>query len=133
MMSDADQYDAIRKRVEKRYKAKQELIIHIASYVATNIGLWWFFGNIGGQWWLPWVTLGWGIGVVVNFFDYYNKYGGGVERREAEIQREIEREKERLGLYEKPKNESRVRLSEDGELEEIVDEDDYTSQQKRRG
>lgn len=128
-MSDAERYDEIRRRVEKRYKKKQELIIHIVSYVLTNIAFWIFFD---GASWVAWVTFGWGIGVVANIFEYYNKYGGGVERREAEIEREIEREKERLGLYEKPKNDVQVRLSDDGELEEIV-EDDYLSEKQRRG
>lgn len=128
-MSDAEQYDEIRRRVEQRYKKKQELIVHIVSYVLTNIAFWIFFN---GASWVAWVTFGWGIGVVANIFEYYNKYGGGVERREAEIQREIEREKERLGLYEKPKNDMQVRLSDDGELEEIV-EDDYLSEKQRRG
>ena len=126
----SEQYDEIRRRVEQRYKKKQELIIHIVSYVLTNIAFWIFFN---GASWVAWVTFGWGIGVVANIFEYYNKYGGGVERREAEIQREIEREKERLGLYEKPKNDVQVRLSDDGELEEIVEEDDYLSEKQRRG
>lgn len=128
-MTDAEQYDEIRRRVEKRHKKKQDLILHIITYVLINLAFWIFFNGAG---WVAWVTFGWGIGVVADVFDYYNKYGGGAERREAEIQREIEREKERLGLYEKPKNDTRVRLSDDGELEEIV-EDEYENERQRRG
>jgi len=37
-------------------------------------------------------------------------------------------------LYEKPKNDSRMRLSDDGEIEEVVEDDaDYASEQQRRG
>ncbi|MCA0456811.1 MAG: 2TM domain-containing protein [Chloroflexi bacterium] len=130
-VADTDLYDEIRQRVEQRHKKRQELIIHIISYVLTNIAFWIFFN---GASWVAWITVGWGIGLVANIFEYYNKYGGGAERREAEIDREVEREKERLGLYEKPKNDSRMRLSDDGEIEEVVEDDaDYASEQQRRG
>lgn len=129
-MADGDSYDEIRRRVEKRYKKRQELYIHIASYVVTNLFLWFFFHDS----WVLWVTFGWGIGVVSNIIEYYSKYGGGAERKEAAIQREIERERERLG-YEKPKNDERdvrMRLTDDGELEEVPDYDDSVAGTSKR-
>jgi len=122
------QYDEIRKRVERRYKKRQELLTHIASYVITNVMLWFFFHDT----WVLWVTFGWGVGVVANIIEYYNKYGGGAERREAEIQREIEREMARSGSYEKPKNDSRMRLTDDGELEEVIEDDESWVEQSKR-
>ena len=76
-MADADQYDEIRRRVEQRYKKRQELYIHIASYVITNLMLWFFFHDS----WVLWVTFGWGIGVISNVIDYYTKYGPGAQRQ----------------------------------------------------
>ncbi len=123
----AEDYDEIRKRIEKRYKKRQELILHIVSYILTNLMLWYFFGNAG---WILWVTFGWGIGLVTSIIDYYNKYGPGAQRREDEIQREIDRERERSRMYEKPKNDNRMRLTDDGELEEIVSDDDISELEK---
>lgn len=129
-MTDTDQYDEIRRRIEKRYKERQYLMIHIASFVAANIAFWALWGNAG---WLMWfLTFPWGIGVVGHMIYYYYKFGGGAERREAAIQRDVEREKERLGLYDKPKNDTRTRLSDDGEVEEVVDEEEEISRAAKR-
>lgn len=69
-----------------------------------------------------WVTLGGGIGITYLLVDYYSKYGPGARNKEATIQREIEREMERRGVYEKPKNEDvQMRLTDDGELEAVPD------------
>ena len=62
---------------------------------------------------------------------YYNKYGGGAMRREESIQREIEQERGRSLSYEKPKNDVRMRLTDDGELEEVP-EDEISLAQKRK-
>jgi len=129
MMVEIDPEDEIRRRVEKRYKKRQELISNIVSYILVNVGLWFFFGKDG---WVMWVTFGWGIYVVSNIIDYYNKYGPGAQRKEDEIQREIERERARLG-YEKPKNDVHMRLTDDGELEEVPeDEDNWAEKPKRQ-
>jgi hypothetical protein len=129
MMAESDQYDEIRRRVEKRLKKRQDLFIHIASYIVTNALLWFFFHDS----WVLWVTFGWGIGVVSNIIDYYTKYGPGAQRKEDEIQREIDREMARRGMYEKPKNDTHMRLTDDGELEEVPeDEDHWTEKDKRR-
>ncbi len=116
----AEDYDEIRKRVEKRYKKRQDLMIHIASYVITNLMLWFFFHDT----WVLWVTFGWGIGVVSNIIDYYTKYGPGAQRKEDEIQREVDREMARRGVYEKPKNDTQMRLTDDGELEEVPNDEE---------
>ncbi len=112
--------DEIRQRIELRYEKRQDLFKKVAGFVAINLLLWVIFHDS----WVFWVTLVMGIGVVSNTMEYYNKYGGGAERRETKIQREIERERERLG-YEKPKNDVHLRLTDDGEIEEVPEDEDH--------
>ena len=126
-MAESDPYDEIRRRVEKRYKKRQELLIHIASYVVANVMLWFFFHDS----WVLWVTFGWGIGVVSNIIDYYTKYGPGAQRKEDEIRREVDREIARRAIYEKPKNDTHMRLTDDGELEEVPEAEDSEKPKRR--
>jgi hypothetical protein len=97
----------------------------------------------------------WGIGVIMQYVEYYYKHGGGADRREAEIEAEITRqmrlsrlrEAERLkGTYDPADNtddyevfdidniEARqVRLNEDGELtDSFIQETDNSSRRSRR-
>jgi hypothetical protein len=114
----AETEDEIRRRVEKRYQKRQELYWHIGAYLVANAVFWLMFH----QMWILWITVGWGVGVISHILDYYNKYGGGAERRETEIQREVEREMTLRGAYEKPKNDDvQMRLTDDGELEAVPD------------
>jgi serine/threonine protein kinase len=145
--------ERIRRRIEKRYKEKRGLQIHFTVYVMVNAFLWiiWAFANQGlaqlvndpdftKMSVLPWpliVMFGWGIGLVAHFIEYYGKYGAGAERREREIQREIERQMGyQSASMEKPKRspeEARYRLTDDGEIEEVVDEDGSIQQKRKRG
>ena len=130
-MSSEPNYDDIRKRVEKRFKERQELITHVLAFVMGNLMVWTIYGVVGGG--FPWpifVTVGWLFGIVGHSFYYMSKYGSWAQRREAEVQREIERERERSLAYEKPKRDPRMRLTDDGEIEEVVDEE--TSQAEKR-
>ncbi len=111
----------IRERIEKKYKERAGVIAHAIPYIVVNAVLWLLFLSSPGDG-FPWPifpTFFWGIGMAVHFFSYYNKYGGGAARYEQEIQREIDRERERSLVYEKPKNDIPMRLTDDGELEEI--------------
>jgi len=146
-------YDQIRARVEKRFKERQAFLIHLSIYIFINLVLWgmWFIvpqaapamlasalepGEIE-FFMLPWpliVTLGWGIGLVSHFLSYYYKYGAGAEQREQAIQREVDRELARRdadGYIEKPKRDRRVHLTEDGELETVVETDEGRSRRER--
>jgi hypothetical protein len=124
-------YEEIRRRVEKRYKERQDFIIHLAAFVGSNLIIWglWFFLLFGPFPWPIFVTLGWGIGIVFHFLSYYFKYGAGANRREDAIQSEVEQEMARRVGYEKPKNEPRMRLSEDGEIETVRSDEDSRYQQ----
>ena len=143
----------IRKRIEKRFKARQELRIHAAAFVLTNVCLWIFWllitpsgitaapngivttTPVMGFPWPLFVTAGWGIGIVAHILNYYSKYGGGAERREEAIQREIERYHERVGTYEKPKNDQRgnLEINDDGEIEDSYDDEAWQGGSRKRG
>jgi serine/threonine protein kinase len=140
--------ERIRRRIEKQYKERQGLIIHFVAYLLVNLMLWgiWATDLLGpiiqqeapdaaniilGFPWPLFVTFGWGIGMVAHFMDYYSKYGSGATRREQAIQREIEKYRQQSGVWEdKPKRDAQFRLSDDGELEEVMDE--HSQKRKRR-
>ncbi|HRE47299.1 MAG TPA: 2TM domain-containing protein [Aggregatilineales bacterium] len=129
-MSDID-HEAIRRRVEKRMKQRQEFFIHFAIYIAINLVLWvvYLFNLVDpftmfdiNEFRFPYpllVMIAWGIGLLSHGLDTYFKTSDRlVNRREDAIQREIERERARLGLApaEFQKSKRRARLGEDGEL-----------------
>jgi hypothetical protein len=124
----------IRQEIEKRFKEREGLVIHAGIFIIINAMLWLIYLASGGDG-FPWpliVTLGWGSGMFAHVYDYYNKFGGGAQRREDAIQREIERYRERYG-YEKPKNENRphLELTEDGEIEEVYDDSQSVKRERR--
>jgi hypothetical protein len=149
------QYEQARRKVEQRYKERLGLIINLVAYTLCNLlfwGMWLFLApssavaivgdtvqpmpvDLGFPWPI-FVTLGWGIGVVAHLLTYYYRHGGGAAKREQAIEREIEQELARrqdAGYMEKPKNDERMRLTEDGELE-VVSEDEFSDAEKyKRG
>ena len=72
----------------KRLKKKQDLQGHLLVYLLVNALLWaiWALTD-GGFAWPVVVSLGWGIGLVMNVWDVYVRRPIG----EAEVRREIER------------------------------------------
>jgi hypothetical protein len=77
----------------KRIQAKRAFQAHGLIYVAVNILLVviWALTNPGGYFWPIWPLLGWGIGLAAHGW-----FTLGQRRiTEAEIQREIERGRER--------------------------------------
>ncbi len=143
-MSEPD-YNEIRRRVEHRFNKQKELSIHAAVYIVINLLIWGLYVtgfmdsipvlsglNAAFGILMPlFISIGWGAGLVAHYVDYYYSVGGGARRRERVIQDEIERERALRAEYEKPKRDRRVHLTEDGELEEVVDEDDYSRAEKR--
>jgi predicted Ser/Thr protein kinase len=124
--------ERIRRKIKKRDEERAGFFGHLAAYLAVNMFL--LIASEGSSW--P-ILFFWGIGMFAHAMSYYNEYGGGAERRERRIQEEIERERARMGYYDaKPKREPRMRLTEDGELEEVLDDDydDYSKPKRgRRG
>lgn len=131
----------LRRRVEKRMKARQELNIHITVYIIVNLFLWflWFLlprmaaltgvgGDVVAAASFPWPLIvmgGWGIGLFFHGLDVYSKTSAAAMRHEARVQQEMELERQRIAeirgeMLEKPKR--RARLAEDGEI--VYEEDD---------
>jgi hypothetical protein len=150
-MSESDQYNAIRRQVEQRYQQCYAFYAHLAVYTLVSIVLWLIYGftaGVAGQFIdapvigglvpvlsFPWpliVMAGWGIGLVAHGMNYYVRYGDGAIRRRAAIQREIEREMELNAGYEKPKNDTPMRLTDDGELEAIEDDASWPLKRKHQ-
>ena len=141
----------IRRRVEAKYDERNALLIHLISYAGVNILVWliWLFAA-GGFPWPLFVTFFWGIGMAGHLLDYYNKHGGGAQKREERIQEEVLRQMRRLeererSIYAEEDAEDadvyalddvelrHLRLSDDGELTdyEQLDEDDVLEQRRQ--
>lgn len=109
-----DEERRIRRRIEKRIKARNDLVSHISWYLMVNGFLLFIWAMTGGG--FPWPLFPiffWGIGVVGNIADYHQKHGAGREKREAEIQRELDRERSR-GQRRKLKNDA-LDMDDDGD------------------
>lgn len=102
------QEEIIRQRIEKKLHARREMYQHLFVYIVVNSLLWFLYlstndafsifsgtpiGNIDfGFPWPLFPTGFWGMGVVMQYIEYYFKHGGGAEKREAEIEDEISRQ-----------------------------------------
>jgi len=140
----------IRRRVEAKYDERNALLIHLISYAGVNVLVWVIWLSVtGGFPWPLFVTLFWGIGMAGHLLDYYNKHGGGAQKREARIQEEVQRHIERLeererGIYDEEAIEDadvyalddvelrHVRLTDDGELSDYDGLDEQESMRQRR-
>jgi len=121
----------IRRRVEKPIKKRVEFFEHAAVYLMINTMLWMIYifgsnlpdiGELMTEIPFPWpliVSLGWGVGLAINFAEMLSSAG-----RERAVQRAIEREysgKRKNDEYDlddvaDSRPVRRVRLTEDGEL-----------------
>lgn len=107
--------DDIRRKVEKKYEERGELIQHSLAYVTVNIIVWiiWLYAGAGFPWPL-FVTGGWGIGMLSHLVDYYSKHGGGARRREEAIEAEVAR---RIELARAQESLRHLRDNEDGNFD----------------
>jgi len=110
-------YQEIRRRIEGRYRRQVLFGLHLSAFLFL------------------FVVLGWGVGLLIHYLDYYYEAGGGAERRERAIHQAIEREValRRGEVYDdKPKRDPHIHLTEDGELEEVnADADGYYTQEPK--
>ena len=80
---------SLRELAFKRIKDRRDFQGHLVAYVVVNLflwGLWAMTSGVGSYPWPVWVTLGWGIGVVMNWW--------GVTRRPItrdDVNQEIQR------------------------------------------
>ncbi len=137
----------IRRRVEAKYDERNALLIHLISYAGVNILVWliWLFSS-GGFPWPLFVSFFWGIGMAGHLLDYYNKHGGGAQKREERIQEEVLQQMRRLeererSIYAGENADGyalddvelrHVRLSDDGELTDYEPMDEDDAQEQRR-
>ena len=142
----------IRRRVEAKYDERNALLIHLISYAGVNVLVWmiWLFVS-GGFPWPLFVTFFWGIGMAGHLLDYYNKHGGGAQKREERIQEEVARQLQGLETpraygYDNEDDEDegamiygldnveprRLRLADDGELHDYDVMDDHEALEQRR-
>jgi len=145
-MTEAEIDAVVRKRVARRLAKRREFLTHFAIYVFVNLLLWGIFTSSGlrnsegfGFPWPMFVSFFWGIGVISHGVEFYNSLGRVEARREERIQREVDMERVRLGLsekpkrefYEKPKRDPSVRVGDDGEL--ISDEEEVQPRSQQQG
>jgi len=85
--------EEIRKEAIKAIRKKRDFKSHLVAYVIVNafLVLIWYFVSGRGYFWPGWVMAGWGIGLAFNAWDAYGRGSGAIS--EAEIQREIDRQK----------------------------------------
>ena len=73
-------------RARRRVEALKGFYVHLIVFVLVMLGLVVVNALTGGPWWVIWVFLGWGIGVVFNAWDVFSP-PPGPERVAAEMER----------------------------------------------
>jgi serine/threonine protein kinase len=150
--ADKGELRKVRSRVEQPFTKRREFATHLGVYVMINLMMWFIYFASSGASFIrelvggglqflefPWpliVMLGWGIGLVIHGVETLT-----VGRREGAIEREVERERDRL-YYEKPKRDQfydedaepqgGVRLNEDGEFTDSIIEELESDKRSRR-
>ncbi len=82
-------------KARKRVRAKKEFYQHLSSYLVMS--LFFFLLNAVtsfGAWWFYWPILGWGVGLVLHYFDVFGFPGAAhttPDWEEKAIREEIER------------------------------------------
>jgi len=121
----------IRQRITKRYENRSEFYGHLAGFIVFNAILWFGLNPSGfGYTVAMLITGGWGLGLAVHFINFVMK-----EARENAIEKAIEREREWRGYAPesemKRKRDRLTRLTDDGELVEIVEDDEDSQYQQQ--
>ena len=84
--------DRLHAQALKRVQRRREFQGHLIAYCVVNVMVWsiWVVIGLTSESWFPWplfVTLGWGVGVVMNAWEVYFRR----PISEEEIRRETER------------------------------------------
>jgi 2TM domain len=120
----------LRKRAEKNIKKRNEEISgffwHLVLYVPINY--WLLTDGVG---WDIWMTLLWGIFLVLHAFDTHNKVNHKArDRRERAIQEEMARI--RNAVLSPDKGKRKVKLGDDGEFVEVEEPDEFGQDDRRQ-
>lgn len=123
-MSSELNYDEIRRRVKRRYDNHAEFLSHLVAFVVTMFAIWALWhpeGTLGT--FIQLGSAGWFMGLVIHFIQYLTKI-----MQERAIDREIERERAwRSGFAGEPdvkRKRDRLTLSDDGEVLEVIEDDE---------
>jgi len=122
--------EQLRRRIEARMNARNGLFIHLIAFIGANLLLWviWLMTGMPHVVWPLFATIPWAMALAIHAYVVYQGSGSALERRQQNIRREMELEKVRLGLAEKPKRDQAMCLSDDGE---IVSDDEADMKPKR--
>ncbi len=137
-------YNTAQHRLSRSTNKLKELLIHGSVFVLINVMIWvlWgvvfapFFGLAGSSPALVplLVTLGWGIGMAFHAADVLTSLNRG-----RDVENAVERERDRIARLDgvsKRKNEQRqtsMRVGDDGELVELIDDEPTYDQKAKRG
>jgi hypothetical protein len=126
-------FDEIRKRIEKRYDQRAEMLSHTIAFVVVN-------GFVWGAWLLTdplarmtavipaALTILWFVGFAIHGVQYLT-----AEARERAIEQALEREREWYYQGEhKAKRDRLTRLTDDGELVEVVEDEEELGDRRKR-
>jgi 2TM domain len=94
-MATAETDDDLRRRAERRVASRNGFRIHLAVYVLVNLLLWAIWASTGADVKTPWpifASLGWGVGVAAH---WWAVFGHNEDGREDQIQREMEKLRQR--------------------------------------
>jgi serine/threonine protein kinase len=140
-----EEFQQVRRLVYVRHKKRTGFFAHAAVFACINLMLWGIFGFSDADFpWPMFVTLGWGIGLVSNALSAFGQSTQNLASQEEQIQREIERERQRLGnsAVQKRKHDELdaagepappLRLTDEGELtDSFVEEWDEEQKRKRQ-
>lgn len=116
-MSEYIDEQVVRKQVETRLQKRSELFIHAAIFVCVNLVFWLVFGYAI---WLVWLTLSWTLALAGHVLYYQTQFGTLSRLQKEAVEREVQREMASRVVNEKPKNDQPMRLTDDGELEEVT-------------
>lgn len=73
----------------KLAKERADFKTHLTVYLVVNMGLWllWLFtSGINSYPWPIWPTIGWGIGLVANYFGVY-RFGNTAEKEYEKLKK----------------------------------------------
>ncbi len=133
MPKEPDYEKEIRKRITRRYDNRKEFFGHLAAFLAFNGLMWGYFHPTDAGYTIAIIITGlWGMGILIHAVQYIT-----TEASERAIEKAIERERQyRAGYYvpEPEMKRKRQRLSDladDGELIEVVEDDQEDRYQSR--
>ncbi len=89
---ESDIYERARKRVSQKKEFYKHVAIYLtfcAFFLALNLL------RFNGKYWFYWPALGWGIGLLIHYFNVFGLPGGiaGEDWESKELEKEIERQR----------------------------------------